>query len=82
MQANRLKQCDAGDCLFFQWRPDGIVVRVTWVDDNLVIIPPSIVEAEHNIIHCHIKCNDIRNLSEYFRCKIKQKQDMKSIKVT
>ncbi len=43
MQANRFQQSDVDPCLFFKWRPEGIVKWLTWVDDNLIIAPPSIV---------------------------------------
>ncbi len=67
MQTNGFKQCDADPCLFFKWRPDGIVMWLTWVDDNLVIAPHSIVEEEKDMMKQHFKCDDIGDLREYIR---------------
>ncbi len=46
MQANGFEQSDADCCLFFKWRPERIVIWVTWVDDYLVIAPRSNVKEE------------------------------------
>ncbi len=46
MHANGFEQSDADPCLLFAWRPEGIVIWLTWVDENLVIVPISIVDKE------------------------------------
>ncbi len=72
MQANGFKQSNADPCPFFKWRPEGVVIWLTWVDDNLVIAPPSIVEEEKGMMRQHFKCDDIGDSNEYFGCKIDQ----------
>ncbi len=51
MQDNGFKQSDADPCLFFTWRPKGIIIWLTWVDDNLIIAPPSIVDEEKDMMN-------------------------------
>ncbi len=82
MQANGFEQSNADPCLIFKWIPEGIVMWITWVGDNLVIVPPSIVEAEKDMMKCHLECDDIGVLSEYVGCKINQNQDKKSVMIT
>lgn len=60
MQANGFEYAD--QCSFFMWRPEEIALWVDWVDDNLVIAPPSILETKEDIIDCHSECDDIGNL--------------------
>ncbi len=40
VQAHGFEQSDADPCLFFTWKPEGIIIRVTWLDDNIFITPP------------------------------------------
>ncbi len=72
MQANGFEQINADPCLFFKWRPEGIVMCLTWVNDDLVIAPPSIVEGENDMMKQHFECDDIGDLSKYIGCKIDQ----------
>ncbi len=82
MQANRFEQSGADPCLFFTWTPEGIVILLTWVDDNLIIAPPLIVENEKDIMKQHFECNDIGDLRKYIRCEIDWDWKMNSIKIT
>ncbi len=43
----------------YKLKQAGLYYWVAWVDDNVVIAPPSIVEAEKDLIKCHFKCNNI-----------------------
>ncbi len=50
MQANGFEQSNADPCLFCKWRPEVIIIWLTCVDDNSVIAPPSMVEAENDVM--------------------------------
>ncbi len=82
MQDNGFEQSDADPCLFFKWRPKGIIIWLTWVDDNLIIAPPSIVDEEKDMMKQHFKCDDIGDLSEYIGCKIDRDRNKNSIRIT
>ncbi len=44
MQLNGFERSKADSCLFYAWHTEGLVIWVTWVEDNVVIVPPSIVD--------------------------------------
>ncbi len=50
MQTNGFKRIKANPCLFYTWRNKGLVIWVTWVDDNMVVASPSIIEQEKDMI--------------------------------
>ncbi len=68
MQTNGFEQSNAYPCIFFKWRHEGIVIQVTWKDNNLVIAPSSCVEPEKDMMKCHFECDDIGVLSECIGC--------------
>lgn len=82
MQANGFKRSKANPCLFYAWRNEGLVIWVGWVNDNMVIGPPDIVDKEKDMMKKDFDCDDLENLTEYIGCKINKSATTRAIKIT
>jgi len=82
MKINGFERSEADPCLFYAWRNEGLVIWVTWVDDNMVIAPPNIVDREKDMMKNHFECDDLGNMTEYIGCKIERSNTSRAIKIT
>jgi hypothetical protein len=65
------KQSKADPCLHFAWVGSVMVVFVAWVDDIMVLGPPSLVEQVQHDLEKAFMCKHEGELTEYVGSKIK-----------
>ncbi len=63
--------CSSADlCLYYKWGEDGLVLIVSWIDDNLIIGSKKAVEKAKKDSMERFDCKDCGDLEEYVGCKI------------
>ncbi len=82
MQINGFERSKADPCLFYARRNKCLVIWVTWVDDNMVIAPPNIMDQDKDMMKNHFECDDLGKMTEYIGCKIKRSNTSRAIKIT
>jgi hypothetical protein len=60
----------ADPCLYHQWDEGGLVLIVSWIDDNLIIGSKKAVEKAKKELMERFDCKDCGDLEEYVGCKI------------
>ena len=60
----------ADPCLYFAWTVMGLVIIVSWIDDNLVVGSDEVVMHTKQELMSRFECKDCGPLSEYVGCKI------------
>ena len=70
MQDMDMKRSTADPCLYFKWKPDGLVMLVSWIDDNLIVGNETVVAETKKDLMDRFKCEDCGKLNEYVGCKI------------
>jgi len=69
------KQSKADPCLYFAWKGGEMVVFVAWVDDVMVLGPPSLVEQVQCDLEKSFTCKREGELTEYVDRKLKFSRD-------
>jgi hypothetical protein len=64
------KQSKADPCLYFAWIGGKIVVFVAWVDDVMVLVPPTLVEQVQRDLEKSFSCKSKGELTECVGSKI------------
>ncbi len=62
-------------CLYHKWSDNRLVLRVSWIDDNLIIGTKKAVEKTKKELMEIFDCKDCGDLEEYVGCKIERKRD-------
>jgi hypothetical protein len=60
----------ADPCLYHKWGEEGLVLIVSWIDDNLIIGSKKVVEKTKKDIMERFDCKDCGDIEEYMGCKI------------
>ncbi len=82
IQANWFERSEADPCLIFAWREEGLVIWVTWIDNDVIISPPNIANLEKEMMQRHFECDNIWNMIQSIGCKIKKGSHNCVIKIT
>ena len=64
------KRSTADPCLYFEWTANGLVIIVSWIDDNLIIGNPEAVKIAKEQLTNRFECEECGELNEYVGCKI------------
>ncbi len=59
-------------CLYHKWGEEGLVLIVSWIDDNLIIGPKKAVEKTKKDLTEMFDCKDCGDIEEYVGCKIER----------
>jgi hypothetical protein len=70
----------ADPCLYHKWGEEGLVLIVSWIDDNLIIGPKNVVEKTKKDLMERFDCKDCGDIKEYMGCKIERTKN--SLKFT
>ena len=71
----------ADPCLYFEWTKHGLVIIVSWIDDNLLIGKSEAVAIAKEQLMSRFDCEECGELNEYIGCKI-TRPDKYSLKFT
>ena len=70
MRSMGFKRSTADPCLYYKWTTDGLVMTVSWIDDNMIIgCKKAVLDAKVELMK-RFECEDCGEMSEYLRCKI------------
>ena len=72
MKDMEFERSTADPCLYFQWGEFGLVVIVSWIDDNLIIGCKEGVKATKASLMARFDCEDCGELDEYVGCLIER----------
>jgi hypothetical protein len=70
MKSMGMMRSTADPCLYHEWREEGLVLIVLWIDDNLMIGSKKGVEKTKKDIMERFDCKDCGDIEEYMGCKI------------
>ncbi len=59
-------------CLYHQFSEDGLVLIVSWIDNNLIIKSKKAVEKAKKMLMQKFDCKDCGDLEEYVGCRIER----------
>jgi hypothetical protein len=61
-------------CLYIKNTSNGLVIWISWVDDCLLLDHQEDVSKNNKIMNSYFEWNNIDELKEYIRCKIKNRE--------
>ena len=65
-----MKRSQADPCLYFNWTDKGLVLLVSWINDNLIIGNDKIPTITKKELMNRFDCEDCGEIEEYAGCKI------------
>ncbi len=80
MKSMGMTQSTADPCLYHKWGEEGLVLIVSWIDNNLIIGPKKAVEKTKKDLMERFDCKDCGDIKEYIGCKIERTKN--SLKFT
>ena len=80
MQKLGNERSKADPCLYFKWHAKyGLILWVSWIDDNLVMGTKEAVEEAKQQLMKEFECSDEGELKEYVGCKLDIRRDSKGL---
>jgi hypothetical protein len=76
MKSMGMTQSTANPCLYQKWGERGLVLTVSWIDDNLIIGPKKAVEKTKKDLMERFDCEDCGDIKEYVGCKIERTNNL------
>ena len=73
MRDMNLKRSTADPCLYYSWTNKGLVLLISWIDDNMIVGNNEVVKATKKELMERFECDDCGDLQEYVGCKITRK---------
>jgi len=70
MKDMNMERSTADPCLYYDWTPDGLVMIVSWIDDNLTVGSNTAVAKTKEGLMSRFDCEDCGELDEYVGYKI------------
>ena len=70
MKSMKMERSTADPCLYFKWTDLGLVVLISWIDDNLIVGSEEAVTQVKKDLMDRFDCEDCGDLDEYVGCKI------------
>ena len=65
MRGMGLKRSSADPCLYHSWTNIGLVIIISWIDDNLIIGCPEVVERTKKELMTYFECENCGEMEEY-----------------
>jgi hypothetical protein len=76
MKSMGMTQSTADPCLYQKWGEEGLVLIVSWNDNNLIVGPKKAVEKTKKDLMERFDCKDCGNIKEYVGCKIERTKNL------
>jgi hypothetical protein len=76
MKSMGMMQSTAALCLYHKWGEKGLVLIVSWIDDNLIIGPKKAVEKTKKDLMERFDCKNCGDIEEYVGCKIERTKNL------
>jgi hypothetical protein len=70
MKSMEMTRSTTDPCLYHKWGEEGLVLIVSWIDDNLIIGSKKAVKKTKRDIMERFDCKDCGDIEEYMGCKI------------
>jgi len=70
-----LKRSSADPCLYYSWTDIGLVIIISWIDDNLIIGCPEVVERTKKELMTYFECEDCGEMEEYVGNRLTRLED-------
>jgi hypothetical protein len=80
MKSMGMTQSTADPCLYHKWEEEGLVLILSWIDDNMIIGPKKAVEKTTKDLMERFDCKGCGDIKEYAGCKIERPKN--SLKFT
>ncbi len=80
MKSMGMMQSTADPCLYRKWGDIGLVLIMSWIDNNLIIRPKKAAEKIKKDLMERFDCKDCGDIKEYVGCKIERTKN--SLKFT
>ena len=65
MKDMNMERSMADPCLYFLWTEHGLVIIVSWIDDNLIVGSEKAVKVIKSELMNRFECEDCGELNEY-----------------
>ena len=65
MRGMGLKRSTADPCLYYSWTDIGLVIIISWIDDNLIIGSPEVVARTKKELMTYFECEDCGKMNVY-----------------
>ncbi len=72
MKSMGMMQNTADPCLYYKWGEDGLVLIVSWIDNNSIFGPKKAVEKTKKDLMERFDYEDCGDIKEYMECKIER----------
>ena len=73
MKSMGLIRSTADPCLYYKWTDNGLVMTVSWIDDNLIVgCEKAVLDTKAELMK-RFECEDCGEMQEYIGCKIVRK---------
>jgi hypothetical protein len=70
MQDMRMQRSTADPCLYYDWTDLGLVIILSWIDDNLIVSSKQAVSVTKQELMSCFDCEDCGELEEYIGCRL------------
>jgi hypothetical protein len=76
MKSMEMMWSTADPCLYHKWGEEGLVLIVSWIEDNLIVGSKKGVEKTKKDIMERFDCKDCGDIEEYMGCKIARTKNL------
>jgi hypothetical protein len=78
----KFERSKADPCLYYSWKPSGLTLWMSWIDDCLVVgSVENVKDAKQKMIN-RFDCDVIGNMDEYVGCKLERNWKGRSLRFT
>ena len=70
MQDMGMQRSNADPCLSYDWTDHGLVIILSWIDDNLIVGSKQAVSVTKQALMSRFDCEDCGELDEYVGCRL------------
>ena len=60
-----MKRSKADPCMYYSWTQWGLVIIISWIDDNLIVGSKEAARNVKNMFMQQFDCDDVGPLNEY-----------------
>ena len=75
MQDMGMQRSTADPCLYYDWTDLGLVIILSWIDDNLIVGSKQAVSVTKQELMSRFDCEDCGELDEYVGCRLTRNKE-------
>jgi hypothetical protein len=75
MRGMGLKRSTADPCLYYNWTELGLVIIISWIDDNMIVGSQEVVDKTKKELMTYFECEDCGTMEEYVGNRLTRLED-------